>query len=167
MLQVKSFLGFWSLKTGTLFSGVCSIALTILTIIVLFTVNADWKTIIINVDKNIARIIFTIFLCMTILYSTLLIIGALKRKTLFMLPWVTLTMVAIPGIFISVLYTSIMFFLQKYIIEGVICLIFGLIFNVLCAYAWLVVNSFYNQLKIEKMSTKVGPYGKPYTYQRP
>ncbi|XP_033212531.1 uncharacterized protein LOC117170109 [Belonocnema kinseyi] len=167
MWEVKSFLGIWSLKTGALFSGIGSIVLAILTIVALFTINAHWNMIIIPLSKFAVQIIFTIFLCMTIFYSALMVVGAIKRKTLYMLPWVTLTMVAIPGILISVLYTSIMFFIQKSILEGVLCLIIGLIFNVFCAYAWLVTNSYYRRLKLEKMSTKIGPYGKPYTYQRP
>ncbi|KAL6263205.1 hypothetical protein P5V15_006005 [Pogonomyrmex californicus] len=106
-----------SLKTGTIFSGVCGIVLAVISLILIFTANVEWKTIIIDIlDKTAVKIIFAINLCMTILISTLLIIGAIR----------------------AIVYT----------------------------YMWLVVYSYYQQLRIEKMSKRMGPYGKPYNYRR-
>ncbi|EGI62346.1 hypothetical protein G5I_09342 [Acromyrmex echinatior] len=77
-----------SLKTGTIFSGVCGIVLAVLFLILIFTANVEWKTIIVDIlDKTAVKIIFAINLCMTILISTLLIIGALRASTTLNWNW--------------------------------------------------------------------------------
>ena len=52
--------------------------LAIIAILLLFTANAQWKTIIIEVDPVIVKIVYTINLIMTILISTLMMMGAMK-----------------------------------------------------------------------------------------
>ncbi|XP_076386318.1 uncharacterized protein LOC100883083 isoform X2 [Megachile rotundata] len=158
----------FSLKTGTLFTGVCGIILSILSLILIFTLNVEWKTILIDVlDKNIVRIIFAINLCMTILISTLLIVGVLKRNTFMMIPWVVLGIILAVGLLVSVIYTSIMFFVNHEVINGVLWLVLGLVAVVIYTYLWLVVYSYFQQLRYDKMSSKIGPYGRPYNYRRP
>ncbi|KAK0076067.1 hypothetical protein PV326_011090 [Microctonus aethiopoides] len=168
MMQLNSCCRCFSLKTGTLFSGACGIVLSILTLILIFTANVELKMIVLdNLDKNIVKIIFAINLCMTILISTLLIVGALKKNTFMMLPWVVLGILLAVGALVSVLYTSIQFMVNEKIITGVLCLIIGLIFVAVYTYLWFVVYSYFQQLKNEKMSGKIGPYGRPYNYRRP
>ncbi|KAK0172989.1 hypothetical protein PV328_006246 [Microctonus aethiopoides] len=167
-MQLNSCCRCFSLKTGTLFSGACGIVLSILTLILIFTANVELKMIVLdNLDKNIVKIIFAINLCMTILISTLLIVGALKKNTFMMLPWVVLGILLAVGALVSVLYTSIQFMVNEKIITGVLCLIIGLIFVAVYTYLWFVVYSYFQQLKNEKMSGKIGPYGRPYNYRRP
>ncbi|XP_070525477.1 uncharacterized protein [Cardiocondyla obscurior] len=156
-----------SLKTGTIFSGVCGIILAVISLILIFTANVEWKTIIIDIlDKTAVKIIFAINLCMTILISTLLIIGALRKNTFMMLPWVVLGLMLVIGLLVSILYTAIMFFVNSEVLNGILWLIFGLIAVLIYTYMWLVVYSYFQELRIEKMNKRMGPYGKPYNYRR-
>lgn len=109
-MQLRTCCRCCSLKTGTIFSGVCGIVskqsflcfcnsyardsittqicfaqvLAVISLILIFTANVEWKTIIIDIlDKTAVKIIFAINLCMTILISTLLIIGALRVRKYF------------------------------------------------------------------------------------
>ncbi|XP_003695169.1 uncharacterized protein LOC100864793 [Apis florea] len=158
----------YSLKTGTLFTGILGIVLSIISLILIFTLNVEWKTILIDiVDQSIVRIIFAINLCMTILISTLLIVGALKKKTFLMLPWVVLGLILAVGLLVSVLYTSIMFFVYHDVIIGILWLIIGLLTIVIYVYLWLVVYSYFQQLRYDKMNSRIDPYGRPYNYRRP
>ncbi|PBC30656.1 uncharacterized protein LOC107997203 [Apis cerana] len=158
----------YSLKTGTLFTGILGIVLSIISLILIFTLNVEWKTILIDiVDQSIVRIIFAINLCMTILISTLLIVGALKKKTFLMLPWVVLGLILAVGLLVSVLYTSIMFFIYHDVIIGILWLIIGLLTIVIYVYLWLVVYSYFQQLRYDKMNSRIDPYGRPYNYRRP
>nr|XP_012153191.1 PREDICTED: uncharacterized protein LOC100883083 [Megachile rotundata] len=109
---------------------------------------------------------------MTILISTLLIVGVLKRNTFMMIPWVVLGIILAVGLLVSVIYTSIMFFVNHEVINGVLWLVLGLVavgllFLVIYTYLWLVVYSYFQQLRYDKMSSKIGPYGRPYNYRRP
>ncbi|XP_014482298.1 PREDICTED: uncharacterized protein LOC106748367 [Dinoponera quadriceps] len=166
-MQLKTCCRCCSLKTGTIFSGVCGIVLAVISLIVIFTVNVEWKTIIIDIlDKTAVKIIFAINLCMTILISLLLIIGAVRKNTFMMLPWVVLGIMLAVALFVSVLYTSIMFFVNHEVLNGVLWLVFGLIAVVVYIYMWLVVYSYFQQLKFDKMNRRIGPYGKPYNYRR-
>ncbi|EZA51506.1 hypothetical protein X777_09850 [Ooceraea biroi] len=137
-------------------------------LILIFTANVEWKTIIVDVlDKTAVKIIFAINLCMTILISTLLLVGVIRKNTFMMLPWVVLGIMLAVALLVSVLYTAIMFFIHHEVINGVLWLILGLMAVVFYTYMWLVVYSYFHQLKIEKMSGRMGPYGKPYNYRRP
>lgn len=157
-----------SLKTGTILSGVAGIIASIISLIVIFTMNVDWKTIVIDIlDKTTVKIILAINLCMTILISLLLIIGAIRRNTFMMLPWVALGLMLAVALLVSVLYTSIMFFVNSEVLNGVLWLIFGLVSVVVYAYMWLVVYSYFQQVRIEKLNRGIGPYGRPYNYRRP
>ncbi|XP_057332660.1 uncharacterized protein LOC130672245 [Microplitis mediator] len=167
-IQVNSCCGCFSLKTGTLFTGVCGIILSIITLILIFTLNIELKMIVLDIlDKSIIKIIFAINLCMTILISTLLIVGALKKNTFMMLPWVVLGIMLAIGALVSVLYTSIASMVNHKILNGVLSLIIGLIFVAIYVYLWVVVYCYFQQLRMEKMNVKVGPYGRPYNYRRP
>ncbi|XP_011265865.1 uncharacterized protein LOC105257135 isoform X1 [Camponotus floridanus] len=168
IIQLRTCCRCCSLKTGTIFSGVCGIVLAIISLILIFTANVEWKTIIIDIlDKTTVKIIFAINLCMTILISTLLIIGALKKNTFMMLPWVVLGIMLVIGLLVSILYTAIMFFIKHEVINGVLWLLFGILAVVIYTYMWLVVYSYFQELGIEKMNKRMGPYGKPYNYRRP
>ncbi|XP_050485902.1 uncharacterized protein LOC126871242 isoform X2 [Bombus huntii] len=134
----------------------------------IFTLNVEWKTILIDVlDQSIVKIIFAINLCMTILISMLLIVGAIKKNTFMMLPWVILGLMLAVGLLVSVLYTSIMFFVNHAAINGILWLVIGLIAVVIYAYLWLVVYSYFQYLRYDKLNSRMGPYGRPYNYRRP
>ncbi|XP_058789663.1 uncharacterized protein LOC131663324 [Phymastichus coffea] len=145
--------------------------LAIITIILLFTVNVHWKTIISDIDPDIVKIIYTVNLVMTMVISTLMITGALKRSTAMMLPWVVLGIILLGGLFVSVLYTSISLFFNDdelhHMLYGALFLIFGLLVLYIYLYFWFVVYSYFQQLRTEKNTIKIGPYGRPYLYQRP
>ncbi|XP_043510813.1 uncharacterized protein LOC122529092 [Frieseomelitta varia] len=167
-MQLTSCCGCYSLKAGTLFTGILGIILSIISLILIFTLNVEWKTILIDVlDQSIVKIIFAINLCMTILISTLLIIGAIKRNTFMMLPWVVLGLILVVGLLVSVLYTSIMFFVNHAVINGILWLVIGLIAVVIYTYLWLVVYSYFQYLRYDKLNNRIGPYGRPYNYRRP
>lgn len=167
-MQITTCCGCFSLKTGTIFSGACGIVLSILSLILIFTVNVEWKTIVVDIlDRMTVQIIFAINLCMTILISTLLIVGAVRKNTFMMIPWVVLGIMLAVALFVSVLYTGIMFFVNHEVLNGVLWFVFGLIAVVVYTYMWLVVYSYFQQLRIEKMNRGIGPYGRPYNYRRP
>ncbi|XP_012237419.1 uncharacterized protein LOC117230228 [Bombus vosnesenskii] len=167
-MQLTSCCGCYSLKAGTLFTGILGIILSIISLIMIFTLNVEWKTILIDVlDQSIVKIIFAINLCMTILISMLLIVGAIKKNTFMMLPWVILGLMLAVGLLVSVLYTSIMFFVNHAAINGILWLVIGLIAVVIYAYLWLVVYSYFQYLRYDKLNSRMGPYGRPYNYRRP
>lgn len=69
----------YSLRTGTIISGVIGILLAIINIILVYTTRAEFKTIIMDwLPSWLVKIIITINLAMTILLSLVLIIGAIK-----------------------------------------------------------------------------------------
>ncbi|XP_011503916.1 PREDICTED: uncharacterized protein LOC105366993 [Ceratosolen solmsi marchali] len=145
--------------------------LAIIAIILLFTVNVHWRTIIIEIDPGIVKMVYIINLIMTILISILLIIGTTKKNTMLMLPWIILGILLLVGLLVSVLYTAITLFLNNeevyHILYGTLFLVFGILIVVIYTYFWFVVYSYFQQLKLEKSNFKIGPYGRPYSYERP
>ncbi|XP_043248777.1 uncharacterized protein LOC122395353 isoform X1 [Colletes gigas] len=167
-MQLSTCCGCYSLKAGTIFTGILGIVLSIVSLIMIFTLNVEWKTILIDVlDQSIVRIIFAINLCMTILISMLLIIGALKKNTFMMLPWVVLGLILAVGLLVSVVYTSIMFFVNHEVINGALWLVVGFVSVVIYTYLWLVVYSYFQQMRYDKLNNRIDPYGRPYNYRRP
>lgn len=71
-----------SLRTGSIVSGVAGILLSIATLIIMFTAHVEFKTIFFFdfVPSWVVKIILAVNLCMTILISILLIVGAMKVK---------------------------------------------------------------------------------------
>ncbi|KAK1118678.1 hypothetical protein K0M31_014982 [Melipona bicolor] len=167
-MQLTSLCGYYSLKAGTLLTGILCIILSIISLILIFTLNVEWKMIIIDaLDQSIVKIIFAINLCMTILISTLLIIGALKRNTFMMLPWVVLGLILVVSLLVSILYTSIMFFVNHAAINGILWLVIGIVAVVIYMYLWLVVYSYFQYLRYDNLNNKIDPYGRRYNYRRP
>nr|XP_033340347.1 uncharacterized protein LOC117228616 [Megalopta genalis]XP_033340348.1 uncharacterized protein LOC117228616 [Megalopta genalis] len=166
-MQLTSCCGCYTVKTGTIITGVLSIACSILSLYLIFTMDVEWKTILFeNLDQNIVKIIYALNLCMTILISTLLIVGAVKQNTFMMLPWVALGIILAVGLLISVIYTAIMFFVNHVTETGILWLVIGSAASATFSYLWLVVYSYFQQLKYNKLNSRIGPYGKPYTYRR-
>ncbi|CAH0397910.1 unnamed protein product [Chilo suppressalis] len=158
-----------STRTGTLITAVMGIVLSIATIITVWVVERHtvaFKTYIFGEDfdkkllaHDIPRIIITINLCFTILICSLLIIAVKKRRSWLMLPWVVLGIVLAIGLLISVLHTSISFYLfdakdeeekYNYNILATIILIGGIIYLCIYLYLWVVVFSHYLDVRDEE-----------------
>ena len=76
---VNSCCGCQSLRTGSLISGILGIILAIISLIVMFLVRVDFKTIIFDfLPSSVVKIILAVNLCMTMLICLLMIIGVLK-----------------------------------------------------------------------------------------
>lgn len=68
-----------TLKTGSIICGIMGILLAIASLIMLFVIRVEFKTIVIDsLPSYVVKIILAINLCMTILISILLIIGTIK-----------------------------------------------------------------------------------------
>ncbi|CAG9786188.1 unnamed protein product [Diatraea saccharalis] len=158
-----------STRTGTLITGGLGIVLSIATIITVWVVERhriSFKTFIFGEDfdkkllsLDIPRIILTINLCFTILICALLIVAVHKRRSWLMLPWVVLGIVLAIGLLISILHTSISFYLhdtnnevEKYNdnILATVILIGGLIYLCIYLYLWAVVFSHYLDVRDEE-----------------
>lgn len=139
-----------SLRTGSIISGFLAIILSIATIIVIFTTRVEFKTILLGwLSSDVVKIILVINLCMTILISTLMMVGVLKRNHYLMLPWVVLGIMIAIGLFISIIYTAIIFFIDGFLLSGVLFLVFGTLCVVILTYCWCVVYSEYFELSEE------------------
>jgi hypothetical protein len=78
---LKSCCKCYSLRTGTLISGICGILMAIIAIVLIFTLRVEFKTILMDWLPQVAvKIILVINLGMTILISLFLIFGALKVR---------------------------------------------------------------------------------------
>ncbi|KAH8307654.1 hypothetical protein KR044_007311 [Drosophila immigrans] len=150
-----------STRNGSVISGILAIVLSIITIIVIFTTRVHFKTIVFDfIPNDVAKIILVINLCMTILISLLMIAGVLKRNHFLMVPWVVLGIMIAIGLLISVIYTGVVFFIDGFVLTGVLWLIFGLICCAVLTYCWCVVYSEYVKLSEE---SERGRYNKqPY-----
>ncbi|KAF5274216.1 hypothetical protein FQA39_LY07320 [Lamprigera yunnana] len=158
MTLLKTFCCCGSLRTGTLFAGVAGIILAIVGIIVIFTVPVEFKTIVLDwLPKIAVQIIMVINFVMTVLISILLIVGAVKRNMYLMIPWVLLGIMLAIGLLVSVIYTSVDFFLKHESLSGGLFLLFGLISFLIYVYMWMVVYSYFAIIKEE---TDRGAYTK-------
>ncbi|XP_022213563.1 uncharacterized protein LOC111068406 [Drosophila obscura] len=139
-----------STRNGSFISGILAIVLSIITIVVIFTTRVHFQTIVFDfIPNDIVKIILVINLCMTIFISLLMIAGALKRNHYLMVPWVVLGIMIAIGLLISVIYTAVVFFIDGYVLTGVLWLIFGLICCAVLTYCWCVVYSEYVNLSEE------------------
>ncbi|XP_061508523.1 uncharacterized protein LOC1274960 isoform X1 [Anopheles gambiae] len=69
----------YSLRSGSIATGVLGILLSIISIILIFTVRIDFKTILMDwLPQNVVKIIYALNLVMTILISLLMIMGVMK-----------------------------------------------------------------------------------------
>ncbi|CAK1547164.1 unnamed protein product [Leptosia nina] len=161
-----------STRTGSLITATLGIILSIATIITIWVANkhnVSYRTFIFAedfdkklADMDIPRIILTVNLCFTILICGLLIIAILKRRSWLMLPWVVLGIVLAIGLLISVLHTSITYYLDEHdhAILATCILIGGLIYLCIYLYLWAVVFSHYLDVRDEE---ETGRYRKaPY-----
>ncbi|XP_050346482.1 uncharacterized protein LOC126770915 [Nymphalis io] len=151
-----------STRTGTIITAVLGIILSIATIITVWVANkhnVSYRTFIFAEDfdkklsdMDIPRIILTVNLCFTILICSLLIVAVLKRRSWLMLPWVVLGIVLAIGLLISVLHTSITYYLdeQDHVILATCILIGGLIYLCIYLYLWAVVFSHYLDVRDEE-----------------
>ncbi|XP_004925890.1 uncharacterized protein LOC114253204 [Bombyx mandarina] len=151
-----------STRTGSLITAILGIILSIATIILIWTVKkhtVSFSTFIFDKefdkklsDLDIPRIILTINLCFTILICTLLIVAINKRRSWLMLPWVVLGIVLAIGLLISILHTSITYYLDEHdhVIEATVILVGGILYLCLYLYLWAVVFSHYLDVRDEE-----------------
>ncbi|KAL4712315.1 hypothetical protein ACJJTC_004077 [Scirpophaga incertulas] len=158
-----------STRTGTLIIAVLGIVLSVLNIIIVWCVERhriSFKTFIFGEDfdrkllaLDIPRIILTVNLCFTILICILLIVAVQKRRSWLMLPWVVLGIVLAIGLLISVLHTSISYFIQEakdeeerlnFNILASAILILGILYICVYVYLWAVVFSHYLDVRDEE-----------------
>lgn len=72
------------LRTGSIITGIASILMSIVTIIIVLMVRAHFKTILFDfLPPSVVRIVIVFNLCMTILISAIMVVGAVKVKTHF------------------------------------------------------------------------------------
>lgn len=144
-----------SLRTGSIIAGVGAILLSIVSIIIAFTARATYRTIFFDwLPPWIVKIIIVFNLCMTILISAIMIVGAMKvswyqilqnkrkeiltfflsenqfisqRNHYLMLPWVVLGCMLIVGFLLSIIYTGVMFIIDGLIMTAVVLLILGIL----------------------------------------
>lgn len=148
---LKSCCKFNSLATGSIVSGVFGIILAIAALIVLFTVRAEFRTIVFDwFPQIVVKIILAVNLCMTIFISILLIVGVIRRNHYMMMPWVVLGITIAIGVLISVIYTAVVLFIEGYVLAGCIWLFGGLIAFAIYTYMWVVVYSHFMVLKEER-----------------
>lgn len=152
-----------STRTGTIITGALGIILSLATIITIWVTNkhnVSYKTFIFAEDfdkkmsdMDIPRIILTINLCFTILICSLLIVAVLKRRSWLMLPWVVLGIVLAVGLLISVLHTSITYYLdgQDHALLASLILVGGLIYLGIYLYLWAVVFSHYLDVRDDEV----------------
>lgn len=75
-----------SLRNGSIIAGVCAILLSIVSIVITFTVRVTYKTIFFDwLPPWIVKIIIGFNLCMTILISAIMIVGAMKVQFSYLL----------------------------------------------------------------------------------
>ncbi|XP_053687609.1 uncharacterized protein LOC128737077 [Sabethes cyaneus] len=151
----------YSLKTGSIVSGVLGIVLSVISIIVIFTTRVEFKTILMDwLPQNVVKIIFVLNLCMTILISLIMILGVLKKNHFLMMPWVILGIMLAIGLLISVIYTAVVYFIEGFVLGGTLWIIIGLVSVVVYTYMWAVV---YSHFVVQKNENERGRYSKqPY-----
>ncbi|CAG2065055.1 unnamed protein product [Timema podura] len=64
---------------------------------------------------------------MTAVISAILIYGAIKRNKFMMLPWVVLAFMLAIGILITIIWTAVVFFIDGFVLSGVLTLVIGFI----------------------------------------
>nr|CAD7200366.1 unnamed protein product [Timema douglasi] len=151
-----------TLKVGTIISGILGIIIGIVTMILVLVTNVKFKTIIIDVlPQYVVKIILAVNLFMTAVISAILIYGAIKRNKFMMLPWVVLAFMLAIGILITIIWTAVVFFIDGFVLSGVLTLVIGFIGLAVYVYLWMVVYSYF-QLLMEEDGR--GPYVKPMSY---
>lgn len=146
----NSCLGRQSLRTGSVIAGVGAILLSIVFIILMFALRFKPKTILFDwLPPGIVKVIIAFNLCMTILISIIMIVGAVKRNHYLMLPWVVLGCMLVIGFLLSVIYTTVMFCINGFFTNALIFAIVGLILVLIYAYMWCVVYSHFTVLREE------------------
>lgn len=66
-----------------------------------------------------------------------------------MMPWVVLAIIVIIGLLISVIFTGVNLLIEGYILGGVLWLVIGIIVSLICIYMWVVVLSYFTEVKNE------------------
>jgi hypothetical protein len=139
----------YSLKVGTIITAALAILLSIITIVIVLTTRIDFKTVLFDdiLSHQTIKIILIINLCMTIILSSLVIIGAWIKNQYLFLPWLILGFMLCIGLLVDVIYTAVVNFIDDQFTAGVLWLIIGFITVVLYFYLWAVVLSHFLQLK--------------------
>ncbi|CAG9812789.1 unnamed protein product [Phaedon cochleariae] len=162
---LKSCCACGSLRTGTIISGVTAILLSIIGIIIVLAVRVDIKTVVFDwLPKWAVQVIIVLNLVMTIILSTVMIIGVVRRNWYMMIPWIVLGGMLAIGLLVSILYNSIVFYIDGDNLNGTLWLVLGLISFFVYCYMWYVSFSYFANLREE---SERGAYSKdPFRRQR-
>ncbi|XP_058466345.1 uncharacterized protein LOC131439400 [Malaya genurostris] len=140
----------YSLRSGSIISGIMGIILSIISIILIFTTRVEFKTILMDwLPQNVVKIIFALNLCMTILISLIMILGVIRKNHYLMMPWVILGIMLAIGLLISVIYTAVVFYIDGFVLGGTLWIIIGLVSVVVYTYMWAVVYSHFVEQRNE------------------
>nr|XP_023025700.1 uncharacterized protein LOC111513706 [Leptinotarsa decemlineata] len=154
-----------SLRTGTIVSGISAIILSIIGIIVVLAVRVELITLVFDwLPKWIVQVIIILNMIMTIILSSVMLIGVFRRNWYLMIPWIVLGGMLSIGLLVSVLMTSIHFYIDGDTLNGTLWMVLGLISFVVYCYMWYVSFSFFANLREE---SERGAYSKdPFRRQR-
>ncbi|KAJ8982546.1 hypothetical protein NQ317_005548 [Molorchus minor] len=94
---------------------------------------------------------------MTIILTTIMLVGVVKRKWFLMAPWVILGGLLAIGLLVSIIINSVTFYNDGDNLWGTLWLVLGLISLVIYCYMWYVCTSFFVNLMEE---AKRGSYSK-------
>ncbi|XP_019868107.1 uncharacterized protein LOC109596943 [Aethina tumida] len=133
-----------SLRLGTLVAAISAIVFSIIGIIAIPLLKVKLSTIVLDwLPPLVVKIIIIINLIMTIIISILMIVGVIKRNMYLMAPWVILGFMLAIGLLVSILMTSINFYIEDDTLNGSLWLGLGLVAFVVYCYMWLVAFSFF------------------------
>ncbi|XP_067011810.2 uncharacterized protein [Anabrus simplex] len=153
---------YWfSLKTGTIIIGVLRIAGTILRL-VLFSFGKGDEDEIEEVDPEDheimlrAKLAISIFMILSLLteviFSVLLVYGAVKEKHRFIKSWIYYSIVSLIAMDFSLALLVMLCFVFAEIAFGISMLVATIISTLICVFFIVVVNSYHRQLKAIDLS---------------
>lgn len=151
---LKSCCKCFPLRTGSIITGALCILLSIVTIILVLTLRVAFKTFFFDwLPASVVKIVIVFNLCMTIVISLVMIVGAIKvnnyrkkimmnknqrnkktfsfyklqRNYYLMLPWVVLGFMLIISLLISVIYNGVVFIIDGELLTAIVWLLLGLL----------------------------------------
>ncbi|XP_046634281.1 uncharacterized protein LOC124313405 [Daphnia pulicaria] len=156
-IRINQFCCNCSLQTGSKVVGALSLILQIIGLVVfLISASSDASDVeggIVSF-KFIGRIISTIFMVTAIIF--VLVSATKNNRPMLLLPWLVLQVLSVITGIVSSLYIGICLLIAVPNITGLIFMTLGLGASIIGIYFWLVVYSYYHELKaLTKKQPKV------------